>query len=127
MGLRSLIKKFLRKAEEITDREADRFDLVSDKLSVKGNVIADDAKDFAKRTYHNLKDVAQDIKEVSNDATKDIRSKVKEDFEDVKQIAEKRMHETRDLVKEKFDSSKETVNEIVEEVNDEINETESEK
>ncbi|MBF0597585.1 hypothetical protein [Faecalibacter rhinopitheci] len=124
MGLRRLIKKALKRADEITDREGDRLEIVTEKLSKTGHVIADDAKYFAKKTYHNLKDVAGDITEVSKDATRGIRDKAKDDFNDVKEIAEKRMHETRDIIQEKLVSSKKEVENIVEDVKDETSDIE---
>lgn len=109
MGIiRKFLKKAINKADRATDREGDRLDAVVDTLSKTGTVIADDAIDFAKKTYHHLKDAASDISDVTKEATKEIRSRANEDYNDVKEIAERRMHETREIVQERIDFVKHT-------------------
>lgn len=123
MGLvRSFLKKVISKVDKTADKEGERLDHVVDTLSKTGSVIAEDALDFAKRTFHHVKDAATDLKEVSKEATKDIRERAKEDYNDVKEIAERRMHETRDIVKEKIDQVKTKTEEVVEEVKEEVSE-----
>jgi len=121
MGIiRSILKKAINKADLATDREGDRLDAVLDTLSKTGAVIADDAIDFAKKTFHNLKDAAGDISEVTKEATKEIRTRANEDYNDVKEIAERRMHETREIVQEKIDSVKNTTSELKEEIKSDL-------
>lgn len=120
MGMiRSFLKKMIRKADHLTDKEGDRLDAVFSTLSHTSSTIAGDAKDFAKKTYKNLKEAAVDINEVSKEATSEIKKKAKEDFKDVKDIAEKRMVQTRDMVQDAFDKTKEEVKEIKEELQEE--------
>ena len=108
--IRNLVKKVIRKADQLNDRDGERLEIVLDKLGKTGSVISEDAFDFAKKTYRNLKDAVNDISEVSKDATHELRQRAKEDFQDVKEIAEKRMKETRDIVIEKIDAKPSTEN-----------------
>lgn len=116
---RSLLKKLIRKADAATDREGDRLDAVFSTLSSTGSIIAEDAKDFAKKTYRNLKDAAVDINEVSKEASKEIKNRAKEDFKDVKEIAEKRMVQTRDIVHDALDRTKDEIKEVKKELEEE--------
>lgn len=106
MKIRTILKNGLKKADELVDREADRFDVVSESVSKANSLIQEDAKNFAKNTVTNLKSVAKDIMDVSKNASKEFTDQIKKDVDDVKEIAEKRMIETRDIIKDTLDPKK---------------------
>ena len=60
MGLRTFLKSLLGKTETAIDVAGDRFDDVSSTVKKTGTLIADDASEFAKKTFDNLKEATKE-------------------------------------------------------------------
>ena len=84
MGLRDFLKKILGKTETAIDVAGDKFDDVSATVKKTGTLIADDASDFAKKTFSNLKDALKDEKTDLERKTDELKKDAENKLDDVK-------------------------------------------